>query len=538
MNLLSGINKIENTNRWNNWLFLLVIVLLLYGYLAALGTLPVDNRTDEGRRALVTAEMRISGDYFTPTLYAQPYLNKPPLYNWIIASSFHVLGSYSSFALRLPVIISLFIMGFCIYYFVKRYVNNTVALLSAITFLTNGRILIYDSLQGLIDISFGLIMYTSMMLVYHLDKKKKIELLFLITYFLTAIAFLMKGLSAVVCQGITLTIYFIYTKRIRLLFSLSHFTGILLFLIITGGYYLIYFQKNNFEPLLLFKKLLTESTDRTIVKFSIGDIILHVVTYPFKLLYHYAPWMILLVLLFRKGFYQKLNSNPFIFYNAVIFLSNFIIYWSSPEVYARYLFFILPLLFTVLTFFYYEYKNSEDWKNKFISYVFGGWLLLLPAVCLLFPFIKMTNSINYVWIKSMALCIAFVGVCLIFFKSQLNKILVFALALALMRIGFNWFVVDQRGESLRQLEKDASIISHITKNKPMYILSGSDVGNLDGFAFHLNISRNDILQLTDSIKKDNFYITDKLHLQNHQVKVFHEFNNEKPYHLYLVQFTQ
>jgi len=72
----------------------------------------------------------------------------------------------------------------------------------------------------------------------------------------------------------------------------------------------------------------------------------------------------------------------------------------------------------------------------------------------------------------------------------------------------------------------------------MYILSGSDVGNLDGFAFHLNIRRNDILQLTDSIKKDNFYITDKLHLQNHQVKVFHEFNNEKPYHLYLVQFTQ
>ena len=86
--------------------------LLLIGGLSTvlwshLGYLPLDTRSDEPRRALVALEMILSNDYVTPTLNGARYFNKPPLYNWIIAGSYHLFGNYSSFALRFPMLVVL-----------------------------------------------------------------------------------------------------------------------------------------------------------------------------------------------------------------------------------------------------------------------------------------------------------------------------------------------------------------------------------------------------------------------------------------------
>ncbi len=532
---LPGVHPALNRDKW---FFIFTIIVLLVGYITHLGALPVETRTDEGRRALVTVEMIIKNDFITPTLYNEAYFNKPPLYNWIIASSFYLFGNYSSFALRFPVIISLIIIGFIIYFFTKKYINVTVAYTSVLAFITNGRILIYDSLQGLIDITFGLVMYTAILLIYYFDKKKKIALLFLIPYLLTAIGYLMKGFPAIVCLSITLGIYFIYTKQFKTLFTLWHLAGISLFLLIVGGYYLTYFHVNNdIAPTILLKKILTESTDRTIIYFSFYDTLLHILTYPFEIIYHYAPWMILIVLLIRSDLYEKLKSNPFVFYNAIIFLSNFVIYWTSPEVYARYLFFILPLLFTVLTFFYHEYYNVKDWRNKIVKYILGGIIFILPLVCLLLPFIKETNSVTGVWLKAIFLLVAFIFVFFLYFRSNTNKIIVIALALAFIRIGFNWFGVDQRGDYLRQAKIDADRITVITKGKPLYILNNENIGNLDGLAFHLNVRRNDILKTTNSINKNSFYIIPKQALTNVNAEVFYEFENHLSPPLCLIRFN-
>src|ERR1051326_4036277 len=127
-----------------------LVVLLLYAYLADLGYTPIDTETDECRRALVSAEMMISGNYITPTLNGVPYLNKPPLYNWIVIAYFRLFDNYSMFAFRLPVIVATIALGILVYYFVKKHTNRFVAFFAAWSYITNGRILIYDSLQGLI----------------------------------------------------------------------------------------------------------------------------------------------------------------------------------------------------------------------------------------------------------------------------------------------------------------------------------------------------------------------------------------------------
>lgn len=73
-------------------------VLLLYFF--GLGSIGLTG-PDEPRYAQVTREMLRSGDYVTPRLLGVPWLEKPPLYYWLAAASFRVLG-VNEWAARLP----------------------------------------------------------------------------------------------------------------------------------------------------------------------------------------------------------------------------------------------------------------------------------------------------------------------------------------------------------------------------------------------------------------------------------------------------
>jgi 4-amino-4-deoxy-L-arabinose transferase-like glycosyltransferase len=60
---------------------------------------------DEPRYAWVAREMAESGDWVTPTLYGQPWFEKPPLYYWGAALSFELFG-VSETSARLPCALS------------------------------------------------------------------------------------------------------------------------------------------------------------------------------------------------------------------------------------------------------------------------------------------------------------------------------------------------------------------------------------------------------------------------------------------------
>src|SRR3954469_11303837 len=222
---------------WNKLLEFVCVAGLLIAYLSYLGYLPLDPESDESRRAVVTAEMMISHNYVTPTINAEIYLNKPPLYNWIVASYFKLFGNYSMFAFRLQVIVAVFAMGLLIYFFTKKYTNHVIAFFTALAYMSNGRLLIYESLYGYIDTTFALVVYTNMMLIFYFGEKKKYHALFIFSYITCAIAFLLKGLPAIAFQAITLTTYFILKKDLKRLFGLSNFTGLAIFIFLLGTYY-------------------------------------------------------------------------------------------------------------------------------------------------------------------------------------------------------------------------------------------------------------------------------------------------------------
>ena len=72
---------------------------------------------DEPTRTIVSLEMLLRGGAF-PTINNEAYLNKPPLYNWILVPFLMVFGE-SEWVVRLPAILSLLALGYLIFYFLN-----------------------------------------------------------------------------------------------------------------------------------------------------------------------------------------------------------------------------------------------------------------------------------------------------------------------------------------------------------------------------------------------------------------------------------
>ncbi len=386
-----------------SWPLPVTILLLLFPALFVnLGFLPLDLPTDEGRRALVALEMMLSGDYITPTLNGELYFNKPPLYNWIIAASFQLWNEISMFALRFPVVIGLLLYGLTMFFFLKKHFDWLQAFIITFFFITCGRIFFYDSFLGLIDITYSWATFSIFMLTFHFYEKKRFYALFLVTYLLTAIGFLMKGLPSLVFQAITLLVIFSYNRRFWKLVSVEHALGILLLFSILGTYYYFYFTVNDSSPETVANVLWGETTKRTVVRFGVLVTIAHILTFPVEMLYHFAPWTVLVIFLFRKDLLQQINRHPFIKFCAYTFFFNIIVYWTSPEVYPRYLHMLAPLVFIVYGWLLFNAPPAA-WQIRVLKPFLLVVAILVSIAPLVFPFVKVLQDIPHAWPKSLVL---------------------------------------------------------------------------------------------------------------------------------------
>jgi 4-amino-4-deoxy-L-arabinose transferase-like glycosyltransferase len=491
--------------------FLLAVVALVL----PIGTYPVTLLTDEPIRLMVSSEMIISGDYLSPTLNGDPYFNKPPLYNWIIIASFKLFGSESMFAYRFPMIMSWFALGLLVYYFTRKHTGDkNFALLAGLISVTHGRLVFYDTLLGLIDLCYAALTYLVFMAVYTYGRKKDWTHLFLFGYGLTAIGQLMKGITSPVFLGLTLLAYFLVIRRDqwRRLFSIQHVMGVILFAGILLAYYIPYFDRNDFHPRSYFETMLTNNAKGTPVNFSLWKTIRHILFYPFHMLYDYAPWMLLSLMLIRKDMLRRLREQPFIYFNAVVFLVNFIVYWISPETFARYLFMLLPLLFTSGLYFYTQLAQPGSWQRKIVD-GFLWWSMVLVTIALpAVLFIPQLDNIDDRPVKTIALLLAMAALLWTVRAKQTSLIFAYVIALLVLRIGFNWFVLPQRGLNDRKVVAHAKHIAQITGDSPVYIYGKnfhyqySPILSKNGMSYLLAKEKRQYVRITEKIDTAAFYL--------------------------------
>jgi len=505
--------------------FFTILAALLYfpAYLINLDM--VQMIRDEAIRAIVAFEMIKSGDFITPTIGGEPYLMKPPLFNWILAFFFQVSGSWSETVIRMPVILSIIFYAITIFLFTRKEFGNRIALINALAFVTYGRIIFYESLHGLIDVTFSWLTYTFFLLSWHFFNRKKYLLLFIVAYAITAVSYLLKGLPSLYFCAVTLLVLFIRGKQFRILLNWRHFLGIGLLILIVGGYYIAYFSRNAMDPGQVFDVLTGEVTRRTAVRFGIWKTVLHLFTYPFENIYHFLPWSVMAILLFRKGSLTFIRNNKFLSYLLLVFLFNIIPYWTSPESYARYILMLVPLFMTILFALYFQYQKSKAVVFMIVDYIFGGFITIAAIAGIALIFHPLTRDLPHILTVAIFTIISLGIISFFYWRQPVNRLFWLAISILVLRITFDYSIIPswEKSHPVVATKKLAADLAAHTADKSLYVYWNPEFEpdpyftyryNNEIFTYYLSTARDRITEVTSEKIPGALYLAQWEHIKD------------------------
>lgn len=218
--------------------FLGVAVFFLYFYgLGAVGLIG----PDEPRYAQVAREMLRTGDYVTPRLNGQAWMEKPPLYYWLAAASFRVFG-VTEWAARLPSALAAAAFLPLFGWLVQRLYRGETAqyallvLASSIGWIGFARgatpdMLFTAALAGALGL-LGIWVWQGR------------DALLYAFYALLAIAVLAKGPTAILLSALVLAAYCLAAGEYRWLLRVLSPGPLLLFLLIALPWYGVVYSRN------------------------------------------------------------------------------------------------------------------------------------------------------------------------------------------------------------------------------------------------------------------------------------------------------
>ena len=498
----------------------------MYSWLAAILCLPafllnLDLNPfigDEAIRSLVALEMMLSKNYLVPTMKGDFYFSKPPLYNWILIVFFRLFGRISEFTARVPTVIFSFLFTYLIYFFnKKRFTNPTFSVILAFMFLTCGRMIFYDSFLGLIDIFFSMVTYAMIIAAYDQAEKGTFNRMYVIIYFLSVLGFMLKGFPTVHFLVFTLLIIHSQFGNWRKLFSSFHLFSILGAIGIIGLYFFLYNYYREATHTL--NPLLDQATRRTILKFGFTDLVKHFISYPFENIYHFFPWTLMGLLVFRKDIIILLKKDKYILYLVYSFIANFFIYWISPEVYPRYILMLIPIIFSVWVYLYGFELGQDNLRMKLIAWIFKIIVIVIPIIILSQYDNVQLKHVNDGLLKLLLLVLVLLFFAYLYFKDRVNRPMVFVVYILILRIGFNALVLPVRAETGDDevYKREASRIGISYKDIKLY--DTTDLNHITAFYITNNTKR--ITNRTKDLKQAEYFIIDSSYM--HQFPLIDSF---------------
>jgi 4-amino-4-deoxy-L-arabinose transferase-like glycosyltransferase len=486
----------------------IAVLLCLPAFLINLGLIGFIG--DEAIRTLVAFEMHESGNFIVPTLNGELYFNKPPLYNWFIYGLSQLFGHFGEWPTRLTTLICLGLFAWAIYAFVRRHGDQLMALSVMLMTLTCGRILFWDSMLGLIDIGFSAVVYLNFMLLYQLGKQQQWKKLFIISYLLFSIAFMLKGLPAVVFQGLSIFAALWFFKSFKKqIFSIHHILGAIIGIIPVALYYVLYAQQVSLAD--VFATLSDQSLQRTGTHHGVGKTILHVFTFPAEQLYHFLPWSLIVLMFLHPRMRTWIRENDFIRFNLLMIAVNIPVYWLSVQVYPRYLLMFVPLFFTVG---YYLIKRSQAetqrWWNimYYINVTLAAIALAVIIILPLIPQLKEVPGLYLIWI----VCgIIMGGAVLGLQKDKARMFIWMSISLLVVRIVFNLVVLPVRATEFQEnvTRADCLRLAETHGDRSWYIYGETETHQVA--RCYTSIYKNEIIRVAEQLDADAnaYYLVDK-----------------------------
>jgi 4-amino-4-deoxy-L-arabinose transferase-like glycosyltransferase len=215
--------------------FLIILILAIVTYAANFWGTSI-YILDEAKNASCAMEMYQRHDLIVPTFNNELRTDKPPLHYYFMMASYSIFG-VNPFAARLFSVISGILTVISVYFFTQRLVNANVAFFAAMAMVSSLQLAIQFHL-AVPDPYLILLMTLSFFLFYdgyHLQRKKSMP----IFYGVVGLAFLAKGLIAVVLPGLVILVYIIIQRDLRWksLAKLKIFPWAFLFLIVAIPWY-------------------------------------------------------------------------------------------------------------------------------------------------------------------------------------------------------------------------------------------------------------------------------------------------------------
>lgn len=203
---------------------------------------------DETRYAVMSRDLIHSLDWNSLMLNSQPFLEKPPLYFWIVGASIKWFGEFSALAVRLPIAFLASFLVFFTYFIGRKIISRKFGMLSALILLSSIFFLILSHV-AIIDMVLTVFMTSAIYcgLLTHFCEDKFKKYCWWYFYAFAGLGFLAKGILAIAIPAVIIFIYNLITKTLKDIFKpVNILPGALIFLVLVLPWHIImYLQYGN-----------------------------------------------------------------------------------------------------------------------------------------------------------------------------------------------------------------------------------------------------------------------------------------------------
>jgi len=316
-----------------------------------------DLRNDPLTYASIAKDMVENNNWFSPMLDGQPYLNKPPLYFWLVALSFKIFG-VNFYATKIPSLFFAVVSVFFLYWIVYRWFRDRdMAFFAAFSFGTTRWIVrnfTTNRPESLLVVSILLGCY-ALILINERDRRG--PYLLGISF---AVGFMTKLFFALFLPAVIL-VYGLTTKKIRDWLKWSHiYLGALLGIILSSIWF-VYFEAGH--PGYI-RYLLDQ---QTLQRFTSGlDVNKDPLMYLKEMVKYYHPWLIFFIIGIPVLLKRLKEEYYWFVFLAVLIM--FLPLQLSRGKASRYLVMVTPFLSVVVSIGILRFNKVRNFFKGFAVY--------------------------------------------------------------------------------------------------------------------------------------------------------------------------
>lgn len=359
--------------RVRDWLILLLVCGVTIWF--KLGDRDFWGRHSESRRAEVSREMVVSGDWLIPQLNGQPFITKPPLFYWAAAASFKLTGRFDEFSARLPSAVCGTLGVFVTYCWVTTLFSRRTGLLAGIITATN---FLYAGMARSAETDSMLTLFTTAALgcfALGMSRPTRTTPFYLLTAAWIGLGTMAKNPIGFAVPLLAIAGYILLTRQFKLIWATKPWWGLLIFLAIVLPWFALVYQRvpNFFEVL----------QQETVGRYADPEGTPHLEPFYYYLpaLGAFAPWVMFLpavvVSVAKRGFRRISQNHLFVLIAAITTFLLFSSVGSKREYYLLPMYPLLAILVAIVWEEYFEMKQPTGrrwgWKTMDIPIIgFGG----------------------------------------------------------------------------------------------------------------------------------------------------------------------